>query len=113
MRLKAQKTRLVVLEKKTVTTDSYNQPVEAWNPTTDIFSSGEVFMEKWDQGGKETDDGQTTAFQDVRFKCRYIEGLNKRDYRINEAGVLFDIENIKELGRKEGQILITQKQDNK
>lgn len=119
MRLGGEKVRRVVLEKKTTTYDEYNQPVESWNPDTAKFPGGVMYAEKWDQGGKETTDGQVVAYSDVRFKCRYIEDLdpaNNREaagqYRLKHNERIYDIEQIKEIGRREGLILITEAQDN-
>lgn len=112
MRINGKQARKVILEKKTVTYNNLNEEVTEWNPDL-RFPQGKIWAEMWDQGGKETtSSGQTVAYSDVRFKCRYIEGLNESDYRIRELNAVYDIENIKEIGRREGQIMMCQRQDN-
>ena len=106
MRFDGKQVRKVTLEKKTTEKDDYGNPVETWNADRTLYA------EKWDQGGKETTDGQTVAYSDVRFKIRYVSGLNAGDYRIVHDGQPYDIEVIKEIGRREGQMLITKAQDN-
>lgn len=113
MKFSGDQIRKVVLEKKTTTTNEYNEQIEAWNPATSISPNGEIFAEKWDQGGKEAlESGQIVAMKDVRFRIRYVDGLNENEYRINYDGKIYDIENIKEIGRREGQVLITRQRDN-
>jgi len=113
MRLDGKQVRKVTLLKKSTTYDKYNQPVESWAADTANYDNGNLFVEWWDQGGKEAlQTGQVIAVKDVRCKCYYIPGLNERDYRIQKDGVEYDIQSIKEIGRKEGQMLILDSRDN-
>lgn len=122
MKFTGDQIRKVVLEKRTKTgTNNHNEPEYDWNPATlpELNANGELYVERWDQGGKETTDGQTVAYSDVKFKCRYVSDLdpvNNKDalveYRINESGRIYDIEHIKEIGRKEGLKLSVEMQDN-
>lgn len=113
MRFSGEQVRKIILLKKTTTTDEYNQPVTVWVPDTDRFTDGKFYMEWWDQGGKETlESGQRKAIQDVRGKCRFISGLNAKDYRIEKDGIEYDIQNIKEIGRREGQMVFMEARDN-
>jgi len=121
MKFTGKQIRSVTLEHRTTTTNDFNEEVETWNTVSlpEVGSGSTIYAERWDQGGKETTNGQTAAYADVRMKVRYIKDLDPvnnryalRDYRINENGRIYDIENIKEVGRKEGLILITEMQDN-
>ena len=121
MKFTGKQLRSVTLEYRTTTTNNFNEEVESWNPASlpETDANGTIYVERWDQGGKETTDGQTVAYADVRMKTRYIQDLDPvqnrnalRDYRINENGRIYDIENVKEIGRKEGLMLITEMQDN-
>ena len=117
MKLSGPRTRLVTLLKKSVTYDDYNQPIETWEPdSSPSTDNGKMYMEWWDQGGKEAlESGQIVAVQDVRGKCRFIDGLTQQtqhNYRIEKDGVKYDIQNVKEVGRREGQILIMEARDN-
>ena len=105
--------RKVTLLKKTVTYGNYNEPIETWAADTTKYSDGIFYAEWWDQGGKEAlKDNILAAYKDIRLKCRYISGLNERDYRIRKDGDDYDIESIKELDRRKGQILILKILDN-
>lgn len=107
MRFRGENMRKVTLLKRSVEQDDSNQPIETWT------SQGEIYMEWWDQGGKEAlESGQMIAVKDVRGKCRYVDGLNERDYRIEKDGQSYDIQNIKEIGRREGQMIIMDHRDN-
>jgi len=113
MRFTGEQVRLVTLLTKTVTYSASNQPLDSWAADTSKFAEGKFYAEWWDQGGKEgIEGGQMVVVKDVRCKCRYITGLNERDYRIRKDSKDYDIENIKELGRKEGQILMLKIADN-
>lgn len=116
MRISGKQARKVTLLKKSTTHNEYNEPVETWtadtaNTATD--ASGNIYVEWWDQGGKETlESGQIVAVKDIRAKCRFITGLNESDYRIKKDGIEYDIESIKEINRREGQLLMLQARDN-
>lgn len=117
MRFSGDQIRLVTLLKKSTTHNDYNEPIEAWSADTDndeTDSNGKLYVEWWDQGGREVlTDGQTVATSDVRIKCRYIDGLNPNDYRIERDGVQYNIEQpIKEMGRREAQIVMLDARDN-
>jgi head-tail adaptor len=108
--------RLVTLLKKTVTYNDYNEEVESWAPDTAndaTDSNGQLYVEWWDQGGKEViTDGQTVAVEDIRVKTRYIDGLNPREYRIRDGSEDFNIEQpIKRQGRGKSQILMLDRRD--
>lgn len=110
MKFSGNQMRKVTLLKRTVTTNDYNEEVNTWsadtaNSATD--ANGKIYMEWWDQGGREKmEGGLLVAVRDVRARCYYIDGLNAKDYRIEKDGVEYDIEHVKEIGRREGQQLM-------
>jgi hypothetical protein len=112
MKFFGEQIRKVTLIKKTITHGDHNEEIETWAADTTLFPSGEIYVEWWDQGGKEFADGQLVAQKDIRAKCRFISGLNESDYRIRKDSKDYDIESIKEIGRNEGQMLILKKFDN-
>ncbi len=113
MRISGTQVRKVILLKKTVTKNDFNEDIIAWAADITKFANGEFCAEWWDQGGKEgLKDGQLAASKDIRAKCRYITGLNEADYRIRKDDLDYDIESIKEIGRNEGQMLILKRFDN-
>lgn len=114
MRFSGEQVRLVTLLKKSTTYNSHNEPVETWAADETLFEDGLFYAEVWDQGGKEfLESGQIIAQKDIRLKCRYITGLNESDYMIRLDSGDYDIESIKEIGRKDGQMLMLKKPDNK
>lgn len=116
MKFSGNQMRKVTLLKKTVTENEYNEQVATWpadtaNSATD--DTGKIYMEWWDQGGREKmEGGLLVAVKDVRARCYYIDGLNEKDYRIKKDGVEYDIEHVKEIGRREGQQLMLMARDN-
>jgi head-tail adaptor len=112
MRLGGINVKAVTLLTKTVTYGDHNQPIETWAADSN-YPGGKIFVEWWDQGGRESmSGGQIIAQNDIRCKTYYIEGLNASDYRIRNNSKDYDIESIKELGRREGQILMLKIEDN-
>lgn len=106
MILHGDRVRKLTVQKRSVTTNDFNEDVETWNDFAEIFG------EKWERQGKEADvDGQVAVLQDVRFKIRFID-INEKDYRIVENGTIFDIENKQEIGRREGWWLMCKLKDN-
>jgi len=113
MRISGTHVKKVILLKRTKTHDEQNQEIKTWVADTSKFPNGKFYVEWWDQGGREgIEGGQMAAIKDIRCKCRYISGLNEKDYMIRKGGVDYDIESIKELGRNEGQIIMLKLPDN-
>jgi len=113
MKFGGEQIRPVVLLTRSTTYNSHSEEINTWAADTAKFDNGKLFVEWWDQGGKEQmEGGQIVAYKDVRMKCRFITGLNEVDYRIQKDGKEYDIESVKELGRNEGQILMLKLHDN-
>lgn len=108
MRFKGDRVRLVKLEIRVLINNSdTGEEEEVW--LTDRY----IYAEKWERQGKEgNEEGQLIATQDVRWKVRHIEGLNKRDYRIIEGENVYLIQNIQSIGRNEGAWVMCELRDN-
>ena len=115
MRISGENIKLVTLQKKTLTYGDHNEPIETWSAdsSNDTGTNGEIYVEWWDQGGKEMlSSGQIIATNDIRCKTYYISGLNAAEYRIVKDSKNYDIESVKEVGRQEGQMLLLKIEDN-
>src|SRR5699024_879583 len=110
---KGENIRKVTLLKKTTTFNEYNEPVESWDADAGQFEDGKLYVEWWDQGGKEAlESGQIVAIKDIRIKpVEWIRNINEADYRIEKEGRQYDIQSIKEMGRSK-QIIMLKAGDN-
>jgi SPP1 family predicted phage head-tail adaptor len=88
--------RLITIQGKTATADSFGEPIEAW---VDVDT---VWAEKKDLRGTELFAArQEVASVDTRFRILYrtdVTALN----RILYEGIYYDIAAVLEIGRREG-----------
>lgn len=92
--------RRVTIQRVTLEDDGYGS-VEVWADLVTI--SAQVVQ----QSGREfLAAAQTQAEQRVLFRLRWIEGLTVLD-RVSYGGRLHNIQDVKELGRREGVELMT------
>lgn len=117
MSLRSKRVEYIVIEKKSTTTNNFNEPVATWSPAANLDgvtdSSGGIYGEQHFKGGDETTDGgQMVAYQKVIWKTDVMGSLNARDYRITFDGDIYDIEDIWKV-RRSNQMIKTEKQDNK
>ncbi|MAO66240.1 MAG: hypothetical protein CL666_14690 [Balneola sp.] len=79
--------RHLTVEKKTTSTNDYNEEVESWG------TDGTIWARKTDQhGDEEKEGGQIVATGRTKWTIYFYPGLNARDYRFkDEYGNLFDI----------------------
>ena len=93
--------RRVTIQRKTVVYDEYNSPVEAWANLATL--SAQVIQ----QSGREfLSADQTQAERRVLFRLRWFDGVTVLD-RVSYGGRLHNIQDVKELGRREGLELMT------
>lgn len=93
--------RRVTLQRFTETRDEYNEPIVAW---TDLAT---VSAQVVQQSGREfLSADQTQAERRVLFRLRWFDGVTVLD-RVSYGGRLHNIEEVKELGRREGLELMT------
>ena len=93
--------RRVMLQRRTVVYDDYGGEIEAWAelatvPAQVIEQSGREFLAA----------DQIQAEKRVLFRLRWIEGVTVLD-RVSHDGRLHNIQDVKELGRREGVELAT------
>ena len=96
--------RLIAIEQNAPTRNTHGEETEAWVNFATVWAS------KRDKGGREFfEAGATQAEADTIFKIRWLAGV-KAEMRIVLDGVNYDIQAIKELGRREGlEIVATAK----
>lgn len=98
--------RRIVIEQKTVTRDSWNHPTETWTTLATVWA------QKTDKSTAESGElNQVVARNSTEWTIRYLSTL-KADARINYGGLYYYITGIIEIGRKEGQRVITELRDN-
>jgi len=88
--------RKIIIQKTVETRGSAGEEVILWIDFADVWAS------KKDVSGLETfTQGKPQGFSNTVFKIRYLKGLTNK-MRIVFDGINYDIESIKELGRREG-----------
>lgn len=88
--------RYVTIEQKTKTRDAYGAEIETWTTFAQVWAS------KRDIRGREYFAAQqVNAETDTVWRIRWIAGV-KAEMRINWNGTLYDIQDIAEIGRREG-----------
>jgi SPP1 family predicted phage head-tail adaptor len=93
--------RRVTLQRKTIVQDDYGEEEEVW---TDLAT---VSAQVVQQSGREfLAAEQIQAEMRVLFRIRWFEGLTVLD-RVSYGGRLHNIQEVKELGRREGVELMT------
>lgn len=94
--------RIINIQRKTVTgTDPYGGEIVTWG------NLATVFAEVRQQGGREfLAAQQMIASKRVVFYLRWIPGLTVID-RVEHDGVIHDIEEVREIGRRDGVELHT------
>ena len=91
--------RFITIQTETNTQDASGGNVKSWATFKQVWAS------KKDQSGAEgIEQARDTATTKTFFKIRYISNLTQK-HRILFDSVYYDIEVIKELGRREGQEL--------
>jgi SPP1 family predicted phage head-tail adaptor len=93
--------RRVTIQRKTVVYDEYNEAIEAWAELATL--SAQVVQ----QSGREfLSNDQTQAERRVLFRLRWFKGVTVLD-RVTYGGRVHNIQDVKELGRREGLELLT------
>lgn len=96
--------RRVTIEQPTETRDSYGEPVTTWSELATVWASRE------DMRGQERFTAQQVHSElTTVFRMRYRDDVTTK-MRLKENGVIFDIEEVVETGRREG-LEITTKED--
>lgn len=96
--------RKITIESATETLNTANELIKTWS----TFAS--VWAKKTDTGGSEKFNGAVVAMMSTNFEIRYLSGLTEK-MRIKYDGGIYSIIGIVEIGRREGQLIKTEKQD--
>lgn len=93
--------RRVTIERFTVTQDEYGEEIEEWAPLTTV--SAQVIQ----QSGREFLAAEAMQAEvRVLFRLRWIDDIRETD-RVSYGDRLHNIQEVKELGRREGLELMT------
>lgn len=116
MSIRGKRVQYIIVEKKEVTYDDYNEPIENWVPAANLDgitdSNGGIYAEeRFDGGNESVKEGQMLSWQRVIWKVDVMESLNTKDYRFTFDGSIYDIEDIWKIGRGT-QMVKTERQDN-
>jgi SPP1 family predicted phage head-tail adaptor len=87
----------IVIQRATTVPDGFNNPVETWSTLATVWSKAGPVSD-----GERWKAGQTLANETIRFTIRWanwVSGVNPRD-RILYEGRTFDIQGVKDIGRK-------------
>ena len=96
--------RKITIEKPTETLNAVREVVATWS----TFAS--VWAKKTDTGGSEKFSGAVIAEFTVNFEIRYLSGITMK-MRIKYEDEYYNIVNMVEIGRRDGLLLKTLKQD--
>lgn len=93
--------RRVTIERATVIQDPYGEEIETWAPLATV--SAQVVQ----QSGREFLAAEAMQAEvRVLFRLRWIEGIQETD-RVSYGDRMHNIQEVKELGRREGLELMT------
>lgn len=90
--------RRIVLQRATVTTDAFNQPVSTWATLATVWASATPISD-----GERARAGEVFSNINMRFQIRYssvVALVDTRD-RVVFDGRVYDLVGVKELGRRE------------
>lgn len=88
--------RLITIQSKSTSQDSYGEPIETWSDYTTVWA------QRRDLRGNEFFAGQQLSAQvNTVFKIRYQSGITPYSHRISYDGLVYDILGVIELGRRE------------
>lgn len=96
--------RRITIQRATITRDEYNAEVPGWADLATVWASYEPIKD-----GERFRAGERAAELSARFHIRYssqVSGVTAKD-RLTFEGRTFEIEHVKEIGRREGLELTT------
>jgi SPP1 family predicted phage head-tail adaptor len=100
--------RRIIVEKKTESVATNGQRTLTWATFLTIW--GDQLQGVTESGGEQTTDNNRTTNRLVRFTTRYNSTITN-EMRIKWNGEYYKIEDIKELKRQDGLLILTSKQE--
>jgi SPP1 family predicted phage head-tail adaptor len=91
--------RRITLQQATVTYDALNNPTETWATLATVWASKEDLSDSERVAAAEVGAAMTTRFR-IRYSDK-VSGINPKN-RLTFDDRTWDIQNVKEIGRKEG-----------
>jgi SPP1 family predicted phage head-tail adaptor len=95
--------RRITIQSKSVVKDSYGQKITTWGTFLTVWSNP---VQR--DGREQTADDNRTTLRPVTFRVRWNSTITN-EMRVIWEGDYYKIEDIKELGRKKGLMIITMK----
>ena len=95
--------RLITIQSKSEAVDAYGQPILTWSTFIQVRSN---VVQK--DGVEQTSDNNRSTKRMINFTVRYKSTITN-EMRVLWENNYYKIEDIKELGRREGMLLITTK----
>ena len=97
--------RRIVLEQCTTTIDAAKQQIETWSTYSEVWAS-----KKHGSGTEPVNGGKETDLDKVVFTIRYDANVTQK-MRVLYNSIIYDIEQIKEVGRQHLLELITESRE--
>jgi SPP1 family predicted phage head-tail adaptor len=91
--------RRITIQRVTLTYDALNNPVETWAALATVWASKLDYIGSENVAAREVGAQMTTAFR-IRWSNK-VSDVNPKD-RLSYDSKTWNIENVKEIGRKEG-----------
>jgi len=95
----------ITFQQRTTTQNSYGELTETWADYATRWASVEPL-----KGREYFSAKQTQAEVDVRFRCRYLSGLNTADFRIKYGSRIYDIVSIINVDERNKELIIMAKE---
>ncbi|MEN7549315.1 phage head closure protein [Rapidithrix thailandica] len=105
--------RRITLERFTVTQDDYGQEIKTWEVLASVWAAVNA-ESRQTKGNERFEAHQQVAVSEHIFQIRYLPGLTSttdEKMRIVYRNALYNILDVKEIGRREGLEIITEKKD--
>lgn len=93
--------RRVTLQVPVKVRDSFGQELENWQDVSPKVWANVTWM----SGGESFTADQRSARQSVEFEIRYRAGLAPKRVRVVHDGQIYDVEDVREIGRRRGLVL--------
>lgn len=99
--------RRITIQVRVLAKELSGEDIETWSTDTSIGNNGVIWAQKLEAKGFEKYDANVKQVQsEMRFRIRYIPEITESEHRIVLAdGRVYDIEDIDELGRRDGRMI--------
>lgn len=92
--------RRISIQEKADSKDTDGFPLDTW---TNLHTAVPAKRD-YSNGGVKEDDGEKVPQQDAKYTIRYVSNITTSN-RLIDDGLIYEIENVQELGRRQGLLL--------